>query len=281
MLKVASKIMTIVLLIILLVVLTSTSSMAVDYTCKVALMANKEEVKKGETITILVKVSEIQAGEGIAFFNTLLEYDSNVFDCQVSGDDEGKWQKVSLIEKSLSMNTSDLVAISSDQTIAKIELKAKENAPIGKQTFKLTKMEFSTGQDTFSVSDVSANFTITEESNKDDDNTQNNANKNETTGNNINNSNNGNGGSTSSPSGNNSNGGNASSPSGNNGGATQESPSSSNKSGTNVKNVSTIADSSSSNKSIPKTGIKHILIIGVIIAIIATVIFYIKYKRAY
>lgn len=283
MLKNRSKILVVMLLIMIIISITGTSR-AADYSCKVSLLGNKSEVKKGDSVTFLVKVTNIQAGEGIASFNGMLEYDSNVFECTVSGDDEGNWQKQGLVENSLSMTRSDLVANSSDQTIAKIVLKAKSDAAIGKQTFKLTKMEFSTGDDTFTVADVSASITIADDTgsgdnnnNNNDNNNNNNNDNNNNNNNNDNNNNNNNNNNADNNNSNNGSNGNSSSGNGSNGSGSSGSGST----GTETKNPSTINNPSSSNNVIPKTGVTDVLIVGVIIGTIAAVVFYIRYKKAY
>jgi len=258
-----------ILLVIVLVIAMAGTSMAANYTCKVSLLGNKTEVKKGDSVTILVKASNIEAGEGIASLTTTLDYDANIFECTVTGDDDGVWQKQGLVENSLSMARGDLVANSSDQTIAKIVLKAKADAQVGKQTFKLTQIEFSTGEETFSVDDVSTTITITDGSG----NNQNNTNTNKPAGNNT--SQGTNGGSTTG--GSSSNGG-----TGTTSGGSSTGSSSKKETSTSTKNPSsTIANVSSSDNTIPKTGVTDVLLVGAIIGAIATVIFYIKYKRAY
>ncbi len=242
----------VILMLIMIVTLVGTSMAATDYTCNVSLESNKTNIKKGESVTILVKATGIQAGEGIASFNAILDYNSNIFECNVSGDDEGNWQKQGLIQNSLSMTRSDLLANSSDQTIAKIVLKAKENASIGKQTFKLTQIEFSTGEETFNVTDASAELTIVDNNNDDESN-----------GN----------GTTENPSGSGNTGSTEGKPSGNGSGST-----------TSSNKPSTIAKTSTSNKVIPKAGMQnmqYVVIGGTILGVIASVVFYIKYKRTY
>lgn len=253
----------VVLLLIMMIMSITGKSRAADYSCKVSLLGNKTEIKKGETVTLLVKASEIQAGEGIAAFNAMLEYDSDAFECTVSSDDDENWQKQGLVENSLSMTRSDLVANSSDQTIAKIVLKAKSNATTGKKTFKLTKMEFSTGNDTFSVADVSTSITIVDDTGSGTGNSNQNTNNTNTNTNTSGNISNGAGNGLTN---------NGSTGSINNGNSATD---------TNIKNTSTITNPSSSSNNIPKTGVTDVLIIGEIIGTIAAIVFYVKYKRAY
>lgn len=266
MLKDKTKNIVAILLIMIIIAIASTS-MAADYTCKVSLHGNKTELKKGESVTVLVKATEIQAGQGIASFNAMLEYDSNVFSITVNGDDEGVWTKQGLIENSLSMSRSDLEANSSDQTIAKIIITAKQDATVGKHSFKMTKMEFSTGEETFSVADVGATFTIKEDSgsgNNGGNNNEENNNAGNNNGNNQGNTNTANSNMNGSGSivGGNSNAGGSSSQGG-------------------TKKPTSIGNVSASDTTIPKTGITDVLVIGAVIGVIAAVIFYVKYRRAY
>lgn len=248
-----SKSLVILLCIMIIVSITGTS-IAADYSCKVELIGNKTELKQGDSVTILVKATNIQAGEGIASFSTMLDYDANIFECTVSGDDEGNWQKQGFIENSLTMTRSDLLANSNDQTIAKIVLTAKSDAPSGKQTFKLTEMEFSTGEETFSVADVSNDITITDGNGS--GNGSENVDKNTNTeSNNINTSN--------------SVGGNST------GGASNKLPSGSGTS-TNGKTEYTTA-----NSIIPKTGVTNLFVVGAVIGTIVAIMSYIRYKKTY
>lgn len=151
-------------LIIMIVVLIAGTSKAADYSCKVTLVPDKTEIKKGETVTILVKVSDINAGEGIILCMANLEWDKNVFsECNVTGDDKGEWTRTGFIdEKTLTMSREDLMPNSADQTIAKITLTAKADATIGEQTIKTTNIEFSTEEESFNVADASTTITIAE-----------------------------------------------------------------------------------------------------------------------
>lgn len=266
-----------VLLMVMLVVMTGTSMAADDYTCKVSLLANTSEIKSGESVTLLVKVTDIQAGEGIASLNAELEYDEDVFDCEVSGGDE--WDKTSFIEGALFLNRQDFIANSKDQTVAKIVLTAKSDVAEGNQIVRLKGMEFSTGSETFSVDDVSCTIVIKEDNKGNNDTPGNTSDGNTSGGNTAGEGNTGGstsgGNSSGSGSGSGSSSGGSTSGSGN--GASSSTPKTTSKGGS----TSTIANVSSSNNSIPKTGITDILIVGAIIATIVSVIFYIKYKRAY
>ena len=251
------------ILIITMIMITNIS-MAVDYTCKISLLSDKTEIKKGEAVIILVKATDIQAGEGIIAYNTLLEYNADVFDCKVSADEEGNWgMQGGMIENSLTMAKNDLLPSAKDQVIAKIVLTAKADAPIGNQKFKLKQIEFATEEGSFSIDDVETNVSIKEEKKEEDkNNTTNNTNTSNTNQNNTN-----------------TNGGNANKTENKNDPITigQENTS---KTNTQAIGANDKVDASTANKILPKTGIKGILIGAISIVIAVATVCYIKYRRA-
>lgn len=264
------KIKSLLIVFIILVLIMAGTSIAADYTCKVSLLADSSEVKKGESVTILLKASDIEAGEGIVSLNAQLEYDADVFECEVSETEE--WDKTSFFENTLFVTRKDLVASSKEQTLARIKLTAKSDTKVGNQSIKIKRMEFATDSETFSVDDVSCTIKVSESTGNKPGNTNtddpfgNMNNTNKPSGN----DNNASGGGNKIGSGN-SSGGSSSN------GSTKDTP----KRNTNAGGTSTIANVSSSNNSIPKTGVTDVLIIGAIIGAVVSVICYIKYKRAY
>ena len=89
MLKYKSVIIIIITSIIILLGM-SVKSIAVDNTCKLSLDIDKKQVKRGDTVTVLIKASDIQ-GDGIAIFNANLSYDKDTFECTVNGNEEANW----------------------------------------------------------------------------------------------------------------------------------------------------------------------------------------------
>ena len=274
----------------MLILFAGTSMAADEPTCKVSLMANNNaKVKRGESITILVKATDIQAEEGISAFSTNLEYDTDIFECSIEA--QGDWKETGFYEGlSLIMNTGSLQGSLEDQNLVKIILKAKSDATLGSQVFKLTDIRFSINTEQgFDVDDVSCTIEVVDDNGGNGDNPTNPGTTNPPSGNNPSGSGSSNGGNTSgggsssggNTSGGSSNGGSSTQGSGSSsGGSTQGSGSSTSGKGTSGGS-SSIAKDSSSSSSIPKTGITDVLIIGAIIGSIVAVIFYIKYKRAY
>ena len=97
-----------VIIIISIIILLgmSVKSIAVDNTCKLSLDIDKNQVKRGDTVTILIKASDIQ-GDGIAIFNANLSYDEDTFECTVNGNEEANWILQGNIENNISIARGD------------------------------------------------------------------------------------------------------------------------------------------------------------------------------
>lgn len=252
--EIIKKIIIIFILSAILIAGIGVKSFAVDYTCTLTVTPDKTEIKAGESVTLSIQVSDINAGDGIAIFNTTLEYDADVFDLKAQSDSAGIWTST-VIENSLTFTKADYEATSEDQEIGKVILTAKEDATLGEQTITFTNNEFSEAT-TFSVADVSTTVEIVEGTNGGNDD-----------GNNTS------GGNTNTPSGNtNTPSGNTNTPSGNvNGG-----------NGSRNYSNSGVINSGTSNNILPKTGFVQDCLIGaIIVAVIVAVGFYIKYRKAY
>ena len=159
------------MLIVLLVVLFQGQSFAATNSLTLALTPDKTELKAGETVVVLVNVSNIQ-GEGIIAFNANVNYDANIFECTAEGDESGAWEKQGFIANNLTTTRADVLANSENQTVAKLTFKAKADATVGEQTISLSLIEFSTENEAYNVDDVQVKVQIITESTPggDDDN---------------------------------------------------------------------------------------------------------------
>lgn len=268
-----------IILIIFAILITGVSirSLAAEnnYTCTLTVKPDKTQIKAGESVTLSVNVSDIDAGDGIAIFNTTLEYDANIFDLKAQSDSAGNWTST-VLENSITFTKANYEATSEDQEIGKVILTAKQDATLGEKTIAFTKNEFS-NTSTFSVADVSTTIEIVEDtgddnpddpnnpddpSNPGDDNNPNDPDdNNNTVGGNNNTSS---GGNNNTPSG----GNNTGKPSG----------------GSNSVNYSSsgVVNSGKSDNILPKTGtLQNCLISAIVIAVMVAICFYIKYRRAY
>ena len=118
-----------------------------NYSCDISIKGNKKSIKAGESVEFDIKVSNINAGEGIKSFETYVEYDTNLFECRINSDEEYNWTKSGFLEGYLTMYKSDLQANSEDQIIAKFVFTAKENVPSGSYNALLKNIKLTSGDD--------------------------------------------------------------------------------------------------------------------------------------
>ncbi len=135
-----------------------------DYTCTLTLTPDKKELQVGESVILTMKVSDIEAGSGIAIYNGVIDVNTDIFDVEVKPDDDNVWG-ATLIEDSLTITKSDYETTSEDQVIGKIILTVKEGAELGEQTVTLRSNEFSSDTESFTIKDVSTDIKIVDKSN--------------------------------------------------------------------------------------------------------------------
>ena len=148
----------IILIIITIFIILISETYATDgsiYQCNLSITGNKTQLKAGESITYDINVTDIQAGSGIITFKALIEYNSNIFNCNVISADESKWTKVGFVENLLMMTRADLEPNAENQTIAKVIFTAKSNATIGDVPLKFSQIVFGMENDkSFQIPDV-------------------------------------------------------------------------------------------------------------------------------
>ena len=104
-----------------------------NYSCDLDINANKKSIKAGESIEYEIKVSNINASEGIKAFETYINYDSNLFNCTVKSNEE----------------------------IAKIVFTAKNDITANNYKVNFTKNKFTAGDDqVFEVADNSIEIKV-------------------------------------------------------------------------------------------------------------------------
>ena len=115
--------------------------------CELLITEDKEYIAAGETITLELKATQINAATGITMFETLLNYDSDMFECEIIDDENIEWKKIGFVDKYCTMARNDLTPSTEDQVIAKIAIKAKENIEPGQYTFGLSQIKFTLDDD--------------------------------------------------------------------------------------------------------------------------------------
>ncbi|MBR0427967.1 MAG: hypothetical protein IJK18_07210 [Clostridia bacterium] len=131
-----------------------------NYSCNISINGDKKSIKPGESIEYEVKISNINAGQGIRSFETYIDYDSNLFDCKVISNEEENWSKIGFLEGYLTMVKSDDVS-TEDQVIAKIVFTAKSNVSAGSYKTSLNNIKFTSGDSQiFSIADNNINIKV-------------------------------------------------------------------------------------------------------------------------
>ena len=131
------------------------------YNCDLTITGDKKSIKPGETITYEIKAENINAGTGIVMFETLLDYDKDLFECDVITDENSEWSKTSLIEDYLTLSRKDLLPSTKDQTIGKLVVKAKDDVQVGQYMINLIDLKFTMdGSESFTVLNKTINIDI-------------------------------------------------------------------------------------------------------------------------
>lgn len=131
-----------------------------NYSCDMSITSNKTSIKAGESIEYEIKISDINADEGIKAFETYINYDSNLFDCAVKSNEEENWSKVGFLEGYLTMVKNDNANLE-DQVIAKIVFTPKTNITSNNYKINFTKNKFTVGNDqVFEVEDNSIEIEV-------------------------------------------------------------------------------------------------------------------------
>lgn len=144
--------------------------------CTLSITPDKTQATPGETITLSLSVSNITSENGIAIYNGLLDYNSDIFEVSVQDSSNGKW-KSDLMEKSVTFTKSDLEGTKENQEIGRIVLKIKSGAIIGKQTITLKNNEFAEAT-SFKIDDVNTSVDIIANNNNNNNNNNNSNNNN-------------------------------------------------------------------------------------------------------
>lgn len=163
------KIKKVIFAVLIVALLIFTSSVyAANDSFKTALSVNKSQVKKGEEVTVTLKLSDIsiESGEkGIGAYTAKIDFDSSVLE-YVSASGSGKWETPFYQDKLITATTNDGNVVNTNQSIATVTLKVKSNATLGDTTIKLTNFSGSTAASNVSAPDSSVKITIEDTQNQ-------------------------------------------------------------------------------------------------------------------
>ena len=131
---------------------------ASNESCTLSITPDKTQASAGDTITLALTVSKITSENGIAIYNGLVDYNSDIFELSLQDSSNGKW-KGDLIENSVTFTKSDLEGTKENQEIGRIVLKIKSGETIGKQTITLKNNEFAEAT-SFKIDDVNTSVEV-------------------------------------------------------------------------------------------------------------------------
>lgn len=255
-----------VLVLIMMLVCTTNKIYAADNVCTLSLTAKNTEVKRGDTVALVLKVTKINMEDNqntIVGTQGNITYDEKVFEnVKVSSN---KLRETSFSNGIFIANSSDmLTGITEGEELINIELTVKDNATVGESNIKINNIIVS-NINTIAIKNLSSEIKLNiaennkeQEENKGENTTNGGQNVNQVTNQTTNqitnqitlNS-------------------------------TKEQTTDTSKTTLNSTKGQTANSNNPSSSSLPKTGTSFIMVGVIIVAIGLAVFFYIKYTRAY
>lgn len=161
-----------VLLIVFIAVMLIATSMNFVYadSYSVTMQADKQNYAEGQTVEVMVALSNVNSNAGLYGLNGNLVYDTDAFEPIASNATTGATDDITALNGwgSVTYNGSDGTfstvttspLTSGTQNIMTIKLKVKEGAPLGKATIMLNNLEASNGDDDLTTTPVSISVNI-------------------------------------------------------------------------------------------------------------------------
>lgn len=186
----------IICIILMMLLLLSTKVCAAGDSFSTTLNIDKEEAKRGDTVTITIglKDIDIKSGEkGIGAYTAEIKFDDSVLEYSESNG-TSKWKEPFYQSKAIASSTKDGEVVNTDQNIGTITFKVKDNANLGETVIYLNNFFGSTAEtDISATKNKSVKVTVVDDNNGDDNNGEDNNPGNDGSGSNNNKPNGGNG----------------------------------------------------------------------------------------
>lgn len=169
--KTVTKIQIILIIMITFIIVINSSSLAANnYTCKVNISGESNQIERGKTLNLEFSISNINAGGGIAAMSTILDYDSEVFDVEV--ETVNGWTQLSEGDV-INFFAPNYEAVNQDSHIANIKVTAKNTAKTEEQLIKFVQNEISSEGKTYPVAPAVKRITVVTKINNGDTGTTN------------------------------------------------------------------------------------------------------------
>lgn len=131
------------------------------YSCNLTFEGNNNGINVGETAVFDIKVSNINAEDGVIMLEGLLDYDYRTFECNIVDIENGKWHKLSMLEDYFTIVRDDLMPSSENQTIGRLSVKLREQVQPGTYQIILKEGKFTMKDNKdFALDEISIPITV-------------------------------------------------------------------------------------------------------------------------
>lgn len=137
----SKKVIVILLVFAMIIGINIKALAATEDSYKVNLTATSTTVKTGDTVSIKLKITNVNVKNGIGSCQGTISYDKDVFELvEISGI--GKWGGLAADDNgNFTGARSDAQAVKEDQEILTVELKVKDSAKVGSSEIKVSNFE--------------------------------------------------------------------------------------------------------------------------------------------
>lgn len=142
---------------------------AADNTCKLELSVVSNYIKPGDYIEVTLKVSDIQAENGIVAVSGVFEYDSSIIDEDIFEDNNiekiefstcNGWKTPDVSSNYLYITTRNLEATANSGDVMKMKIPTKSIIEDGSYNITFKNIEIATDSSSFIINDITAQINI-------------------------------------------------------------------------------------------------------------------------
>lgn len=141
------KLICMIIIILISIMSIFSYSLAATNTYSVNMYLENTQYKQGDTIYIPIKLEDIDIENGIVGFDTIIEYDEDVFET-VRFQKASQWQMPTLVESLIHASTESMQSVEGNQEVMTLVLKVKNHAKLGETQIELSKFDVSDTQTT-------------------------------------------------------------------------------------------------------------------------------------
>lgn len=160
----------------ILIIMTNVKFVYAD-SFNVNMSGNNPNYAPGQTVEIIVSLSDIDSSRGLYGLSGKLDYDKNIFETITSSETGmaediaslNNWESVTYNSSTGEFAVYTIYPAKTQNDLMKIKLKIKDDAPIGKTTILLSKLEASNGEQDIDTAPVSIDVNIEKPSEKEEE----------------------------------------------------------------------------------------------------------------